>query len=71
MEASSVKITDKMRLDWLNRITIQSRCSTVWPSFKRGVTLYPRLGATCPSFTRKTLRQAIDAAIRAGERNKI
>jgi hypothetical protein len=66
-----MKITDKMRLDWLNKITISSRNSVLWPEFGgKGVRLYPRQGELNPTFSAKTLRQAIDAAIRAG-RNKI
>ena len=56
-----MKITDKMRLDWvLERVVIGERFIALdpIPAFSDGQLLFQR-------------RQAIDAAIRAGERNKI
>ena len=63
-----MKITDKMRLDWMEKenadvvelaggdhVILQSDEIMGLPPHPRG----------------KTIRQAIDAAIRAGERNKI
>ena len=60
---SKVKITDKMRLDWLNRKRVKfikgfSRPGVDWILEVQGREGWP-------------LRRAIDAAIRAGERNKI
>jgi hypothetical protein len=60
-----MKITDKMRLDWLQKSST--------PGYERrrmvlsnGVLMYAT--EMEPS---RNVRQAIDAAIRAGERNKI
>ena len=57
-----MKITDKMRLDWA-----QKNASSI--TFCHGAHAQVYTGI---QYTRgDTLRQAIDAAIRAGERNKI
>ena len=63
-----MKITDKMRLDWMQGPGTQ----VVEVTFDRAkeffVWDYAESEPVCKYF--KTIRKAIDAAIRAGERNK-
>ena len=60
-----MKITDKMRMDFLSK-DVAMITSTSTDHF----VVYP-VGPNGEAEEGVTLRQAIDAAIRAGERNKI
>jgi hypothetical protein len=59
-----MKITDKMRLDFLGTRYFTVRCDAYWAVVKEAET-ENQLGRG------GSVREAIDAAIRAGERNKI
>ena len=61
-----MKITDKMRLDWLIRNIFGY---TDAPDKKRYWSFETQW--LDPALRGRSIRQAIDAAIRAGERNKI
>ena len=62
-----MKITDKMRLDWLENHNARFNQAMI---LSKSSDQFPRYACSSGFHRGDTIREAIDAAIRAGERNK-